>query len=120
MGFYDDMQAIASDVLAEFKQGVVTLTRTTFASSDPATPWVPGSPSTVTYTLDATVKGVSQQFVDGTLIKMTDLEVTAAVFAVEPAASDVMAIDGKAVTVLKTIRIPSAGTAVAHKFIVRA
>jgi len=119
MDFYQEMQTIASDILSEFRQGVCTLTRTSAGYVSPSEPWVRSDGVDTVYTLDATVKGISQQFVDATVIKATDLEVTASVFGVEPAAGDVLAIDGKAVTVLRTIRVPSAGTAVAYKFLVR-
>lgn len=42
-GFYAEMQEMASELLAEFKQGVVSLNRTTTGEPDPATPWEPGA-----------------------------------------------------------------------------
>ncbi|WP_287241779.1 hypothetical protein [Mesorhizobium sp.] len=42
--FYDEMhQEFASEMLGEFKQGVVMLTRTVTAPPDPSTPWIPAS-----------------------------------------------------------------------------
>jgi hypothetical protein len=116
---YSRIQSTASRLLARFAQGTVTLTRTTPGTPDPSTPWVPGTPTTATYTLDATVKGVSKEFIDGTTIVATDLEVTAAAFGTEPEPGDTLSIDGKAVTIVKQMRIPAAGTLVCWKWIVR-
>lgn len=122
MGFYDEMRGVADELLGEFAQGSVTLTKVT-----PGTPGTPGpnawdppvTSDPVVYTLDATVKGVSRQFVDGTTVLATDLEVTAAVFGAELEPADQLAIDGQVVVVVETLRVPAAGTLVAWKFIVR-
>lgn len=118
-----DYAAIAAEVqgaFAEVKQGTVTLTRTVPGDPpDPEQPWIPGDPVTTTYTLDAIVKGVSDKYVDGTTILSTDLEISCSVFAVDPLPSDTLAIDGKTVTVIKSMPYPAAGQVVIHKFIVR-
>lgn len=120
MTFYDDMAAVAADVLAEFKQGAVVLIRNTRAPADPSTPWIPGAATPTSYTLDATVRGVSGEFVDGTEILATDLQVTSAVPPVVPSiATDTMTIDGRAVTILRIEQVPAAGTPVAYRFLVR-
>lgn len=122
MGFYEEMRdEVASPLLAEFAQGTVTLTRSvdTGTPIDADAPWLGNVVTTTVYTLDAVVKGVSKEFVDGTTILATDLEVTAAVFGAEPAPADTMAIDGQTVTIIKTMRVPAAGTIVAWKFVVR-
>lgn len=116
---YGRMQATAGRLLDRFAQGAVTLTRTVPGEPDPETPWVPGTPVTTTYTLDATAKGVSKEFIDGTAIVATDIEVTAAVFGADPAMTDTLAIDGNAVTLLRIMPLPAAGTVVAWKFVVR-
>lgn len=117
---YAKMQATASRLLDRFAQGAVTLTKPGETTPGP-NPWDPPVVTApVVYTLHAAVKGVSAQFVDGTTILATDLEITAAVFGADPAPPDKVEIDGKAVVVLKTIRVPAAGTVVAWKFIVRA
>lgn len=118
-GFYEEMQGVAGELLAEFAQGVVTVTvpGTTTPGPNPWDPPVVTDP--VTYPLDATVKGVSKEFVDGTTILATDLEVTAAVFGAEAGPADAVSIDGTAMTLLKVIRVPAAGTVVAWKWIVR-
>jgi hypothetical protein len=120
MGFYDDMAAVADEVMAEFQQGTVVLRRTVLGASDPLTPWIPGTPTPTDYPLKAAVKGVSQQYVDGTTVLSSDEQVTCSVPAVTPDMStDSLLIDGVAVTVVKNFAIPAAGTPVAYRFIVR-
>ena len=62
---------------------------------------------------------MSKEFIDGTTIVATDIDITAAAFGAEPDPADVLAIDGKAVTLLRVIRAPAAGTLVAWKLVVR-
>lgn len=121
MSFYSDMAAIASDILTEFKQGAVVLTHMTDTGTplDVDAPWLGNTMTPVDYPLSATVSGVSEEFVNGTTIVASDLEITAAVLAVEPVQADTVTIDGKAVTLLKIVRIPAAGTVVAWRLIVR-
>lgn len=116
---YARMQATASRLLSRFAQGAVTLTRTIPGEPDPETPWIPGEPTVTTYTLDATVRGVAKEFIDGTTILATDLEVTAAALGTDPGPGDTLAIDGQTVTIIKQMRVPAAGTLVCWKWIVR-
>ncbi|MER9829172.1 hypothetical protein NKJ51_12395 [Mesorhizobium sp. M0134] len=113
--FYDEMQDFASEMLGEFKQGVVSLSRTVTAPTDPATPWIPGSETTTTYPLDAVVKRVDQRYEDGVLIVQTGDMVTFAVPAVLPALADRLIIDGVERAITNLTPIPSAGTTVAWK-----
>jgi len=116
---YARMQKTADRLLDRFAQGTVTLTRPG-GSTPGSNPWDPPVVTEpVIYTLEAVVKGVSEEFVDGTTILATDLEVTAAVFGTEPDPADTMEIDGKAVTIVRTMKLPAAGTTVAWKFLVR-
>src|SRR5690606_26331528 len=117
--FYGDMAGIASEILAEFKQGVITLTKTAPGEPDPATPWISGEPIEVTYPLDATAKPVSEEFINGTTIIATDIEIVSAVFGADPDPADQVEIDGRPATTIKVMRIPAAGTVVAWRFIVR-
>lgn len=119
----------------KYKQGTVTLTRTIQGAPNPETPWIPAPSETRTYTLDAVVRDVATKYVDGTEILSTDIQVTASTkmswtatngvaitpstVRYEPSPGDVMAIDGDGVTIVKSMRIPRAGTAVAWRFIVR-
>ena len=132
---YLRFQATADRLLADWKQGTITITRTIQGTPDPETPWIPAPSETRTYTLDAVAKDVSTKYVNGTTVLSTDVQVTAstkmmwtatngspitaAEVRYEPSPGDVMAIDGKGVTMVQTMRIPRAGTAVAWRFIVR-
>lgn len=114
MTFYDDIAEMATELLGEFKQGIVTLSRTVTTPQDPSTPWIPGAPTTTVYPLDAVVRRVSQKYVDGTLIVATDNQITFAVPPIVPAMSDTLTIDS-AELVMKDLRpIPPAGTPVAY------
>jgi hypothetical protein len=136
MGFdYGRMQGTATRLMQRFKQGVVTLTRVTAGTPDPATPWIPGTATTTTYELDAITKSVEDKFVDGTTILATDTQIKtgalmtrthinaapAAAETVETliAPGDVVAIDGHAVTVVREMRFPKAGPVVMWTLIVR-
>lgn len=116
---YSRMAGTATRLMERFQQGAVVLTRAETEEPDPATPWEPGAATETTFALKATVKGVSDQYVDGTTILATDLEVTCAVFGAAPLPSDKLTIDGRPVTVVRVMTVPAAGTPVAHKFIVR-
>lgn len=119
MTFYEEMQGVASELLGEFAQGVIVLTKPG-TSSPGANPWDPPvTTDPVEYTLKATAKPVEEQFINGTTIFATDIEVTAADFGGDLNPSDTMMIDGKAVTIVKVMRIPAAGTLVCWKVIVR-
>ncbi|MEO9230375.1 MAG: hypothetical protein ABI216_15725 [Devosia sp.] len=128
--FYDRMQGTATRLLTKFAQGQITLTRPG-ASTPGENPWDPPVTSDpVTYTLAATVKGVSTQFINGTTVLASDLEMTAAVVGKDASgtavdlvpnfATDVLSIDGHAVTLVRDLTVPAAGVRVALKFIVRA
>ncbi|RWO18336.1 hypothetical protein [Mesorhizobium sp.] len=107
-------QEFASEMLGEFKQGVVMLTRKVTAPPDPSTPWIPGEPVTTVYPLDAVMRRVSQKYVDGTLTVATDNQITFAVPSIVPAMTDTLVIDSVEL-VMKDLRpIPPAGTPVAY------
>lgn len=111
--FYDEMQDMASEMLAEFEQGTVTLTREEVIGPGP-NPWDPPVTAPVRHALDATVRRMAQKHVDGTLIVATDNQVTFAVPAIVPAMTDTLTIDG-VVQVMKDLRpIPAARTPVAY------
>lgn len=126
---YGQMQAIATDLLRQFRQGTVTLTRTVPGEPpDPTMPWVKGPPVTAVFDLDATVKGVSERHVGGTLIEARDLEIKAAAKArhrqsgqvvdIDPAMSDRIEIDGVAHAVKRVLPVPAAGTPIVYTILV--
>lgn len=116
--FYTDMQVTAAGILDEFKQGTVVLTRISNAPSDPATPWIPGAETTTDYTLKATVRGVSKEHVDGTLILASDELVTSSADIIEPIMSDMITVDGNPRVTKKIEKLPSAGVAVAYSIFI--
>ena len=115
--FYREMQGVASELLAEFSQGTVVYT-ITGPSTGPEWNPTPGAP--VSYTLDATVQGVAKEYVDGTLILATDLQVTCSVFAVEPSLAGTITIDGKVCQIVRVDKVPGAGVTIAWRIFVRA
>lgn len=122
-GFYGEMREIASEILGEFKQGVVTLTQITNGPRDPATPHLPGPAIETVYPLDATVSTVfrdnaSRALVEGSLIAMSDLVVTFAPPPVVPTLSDKLTIDGETHEIKQINAIPAAGTVVVYKLFV--
>src|SRR5690606_29868508 len=117
--FYTELQGVAAEVLGEFKQGVVTLTRITKGDVDPEEPWVIPEDNVQSEVLDAAVKRVSEELVDGSTILATDLEVVAVVPAMGPRESDILDIDGKVVRIIRILPKPAAGTPVAYRFVVR-
>ncbi len=72
----------------------VTLTRTTTAAADEATPWIPGAPTVTVYSFVAKVSGVAAQYVDGALILASDQMVICAPADVVPQMGDVLQING--------------------------
>lgn len=106
--------------LDKWASGTITITRTTTGTPDPATPWIPGTPTTATYTLQARVDGVAAEYVDGTTILATDLMVIASPRATlagatvdfVPQVSDTLSIDGVTRTIKKIEAVPAAGAAV--------
>ncbi|TPL06681.1 hypothetical protein [Mesorhizobium sp. B2-4-11] len=112
--FYDDMADMASELLGEFKQGFISLSRTVTADPDPSTPWIPGTTTTTVYPLDAVARRVSQKYVDGTLIVATDDQITFAVPEIVPAMTDILVIDGVEHAMKDLRPIPAAGTPVAY------
>lgn len=114
---YGKMQSTASRLLARFKQGVVVYTAPgTTTGPDYAPVITPGT----AYTLDATVSGVSEEYVDGSQIVATDKMVTAAVFGERPVNAGTLTIDGKVLQILRVVAVPEAGTTIVWKIIARA
>lgn len=130
MSFYGDMQGIAAGILAEFKQGVIQLTRNVEADPEPETPYEPGALTETVFTLDATAKGVSAKYVDGTLILASDLMVVSSVMAmngtsqateaIEPSLTDILTIDGTPHRIKRIDATPASGTPVVYTLFVEA
>ena len=117
MSIYDELQIVASEILSEFKQGVVQLVKIT-PGSGPADS--PGSPTETIYDLNAAVKGASYEYQKEGFCAAGDLEMTCAVVAgVTVTINDFIIIDGKRHKILSDISVPASGTRVAWKLLLR-
>lgn len=114
MGFYDEMQEVATDLLTEFKQGIVQLRRETPGVPDPDAPWELVEPTVETWELKAAVRTVSVKYIDGTLIVAGDRMVTFAVPATVPVMADTLVVDGRAHAMKDLRPLPGAGAVVAY------
>lgn len=139
MTFYEEMADVAAELLAESKQGVVTVVRVAQEGQRPADlpTWELWTPPTVTrlYELDAVVSGVPEKLVDGEVVKATDLMVTCSdrmrlvsidgtpvvpeSVPFDVGLLDTLQIDGLAVTIVQPTPVPATGVKVVHKFVVR-
>lgn len=113
---YGAMQTVATGLLGQFQQGVVSLKRRVPGTPDPDHPEldVPDD-APVVVPLLAVVKRLHRRYVEGKLIVETGDMVTFAVPSVEPLNSDLLVIDGKDRTITNLTPIPAAGTPVSYK-----
>jgi hypothetical protein len=97
----------------------ITLTRTTYAASDAATPWIPGTATVDVYSFKARVTGVSAEYVDGTTVVASDRMVLCgtkatrtttdgapadgAIVDLDPRMGDVLQIDGADKVIKKVV-----------------
>lgn len=123
--FYAKMQGIATNLLTRFNQGVIELGVVT-PGAGPA--HNPGPSTTVYRTVKGaansaySVRGGSNTFADGTLIKEGDLKVTLAVSGTAPKSGDVIrfgGVGGPVYRVYKFNAVPAAGVAAAWVCYVR-
>jgi len=114
---YGKMQATASRLLAKYAQGVITYTPPPTTGGDP---WNPTQTPSTPITIDATAQGVSAEYVDGTTVLATDLQITSAVFSQAPSMAGKITADGKVLQMIRIIPLPAAGVTVAWRVIVRA
>lgn len=114
---YTEFQGIASDLIGEFAQGEVVLVQPGAKTGDAHNPtvWPPTE-----HAVDATVSGVPQKMIDGTLILASDLMVTiAGDVAVRPEPDWSIKIDGRPHAIVQIAAIPPAGVTVVYKIVVR-
>lgn len=118
MTFYDDMQGIATELLTEFKQGVISYVKVTPGSGPAHNP----GPSVPVPTLlqGAVSRGIAWKYVNSGLGVASDLQVTHSVQAgVVPEINGFYDIDGLRYKVVNIVKKPAAGTTVAYVAIVR-
>jgi hypothetical protein len=100
--------------MAKYKQGTVEVGTTT--STLGAEEWDAPTVSTAWEEIDATVSGVSAQYVDQVNVLSSDRMILTQA-EIDP--GQLLRIDGDRVTVLRRIPIPAAGEPVAVKYLVR-
>lgn len=114
---YERLQGTATRLMDRFQQGVVTYNA---PGADTGTPWNPAEGEGASYALTATVKGAGANYRDSTLVRESDLIVTASVFSVNPTLAGTVTIDGREHQIVMIEQIPAAGTIVAWRMAVRA
>jgi hypothetical protein len=107
MSFYDEMAGVATELLGEFKQGVVSLKRVALTPGEHE--WEPPTEVATTYALKAVVKRMHHRYENGALIAETGDMVTFAVPAVTPLLTDKLVIDGVERAITNLTPIPGAG-----------
>lgn len=128
MTIYDRAKATADRLLSPAKlgaaAGTITLSRVTITPS--ANPWENPVETVQTETLKAQAFGVKSELIGtpanepgGPVILASDLSVIAAVPAMGYRAGDLLAIDGRPVTIMRVENIPAAGAVSAVRFLVR-
>lgn len=114
--FYQEMQAVASDLLGEFKQGVIQYVALTPGTGPRDNP---GEPTETPHTINATARGVSFKYVDGTNIVSSDLQLTMPGDGIAPEMTGFIRVDGVRYKIVQIVRKPAAGTPVAWTVIFR-
>jgi hypothetical protein len=114
---YERLKKTHDRLAARFNQGLVTITTTT--TTEGPNPWDPPVIVTTETPVNAVVRGVSEEYVDGSSIVASDLQVQIAAMDGAPEVGDTIKIDGRSVAVLAIKPIPGAGPAVAIRLIVR-
>lgn len=119
MSIYDDMRAVATDVFAEFKQGVVQYVGVTVDNG--AAPDEADEPDEdVPITVNATVRPVSSKYVDGTTVVRTDKQITISNDGlVEPTMAGFFTVDGVRHKIIDIMPRPAAGEPIVWTVIVR-
>jgi hypothetical protein len=117
MTFYDDMQAIATEVLTEFAQGVVKYVQIVPGNGPVDNP----GPSTRNeFIIPATATGVQFKYVQTGLAVASDLQVIAPIDPrFTPDLKGSVEIDGKPFKIVAVQPIPPAGTPVVNVLILR-
>ncbi|MFD2248936.1 hypothetical protein FHS82_001052 [Pseudochelatococcus lubricantis] len=103
------MRDTATGLLGRFAQGAVAIVRTEEGLPDPMKPWEPPPSIERKYSVNAAVRGVSQKFVDGTLILASDYQATVEAGVIMPVASDKIEVDGVRYAIKAVRPIPAAG-----------
>lgn len=111
--FYTEMQGVATELLTEFNQGVITYIPQVAGANE----WDAKTDGTP-ITLSATSIGAQKQYFSD-LITQSDLQITSAVFGSVPDNSGVVTVDGVRRSVIQVDPIPASGTTVAWRIFVK-
>lgn len=117
MTIYDEMQSVARELLAEFKQGVVSYVKMTPGNGpvDNPGPAVPTS-----YPINSAVQGVQIKYVNQQLAVASDLQVIAPFDpAYVPELTGFVDVDGVRYKIVNIVKKPAAGTVVVYVLIIR-
>lgn len=116
------MQAIATDLFREFRQGdkpdslqYIELTRP-ISGTDAN----PGPPVEVPHPIDGTTRNAQFKYVDGKTILATDMQISFGVQSFKPKAQDFFEVDGKRFNVVAVKPVPATGPVIAHVIFLRA
>lgn len=126
MGFYDDMQGIATGLLRDFKQGTIRAIKLTKGNGPPQNPGaptevattIPGATASSTFSVNA----ANAKFSPNTLIQSGDIMVVAEAPTVLPLGielTDFIEIDGTRYRIIVISKTPAAGVTVTFTFFVR-
>lgn len=117
MGFYEDMQAVASDVIGTFQQGVINYVQIVPGNGPVDNP---GPSTPVRFGISATATGVLFKYVQSGLAVASDLQVIAPVDPrYVPDMKGRVEVDGKSYKIVAVQPIPPAGTPVVNVLILR-
>lgn len=117
MAFYDEMQALATEVLGEFKQGAISYIRVV-PGNGPADD--PGAPVETAFALSAAMRGVKFKYTQSGLALASDMQVTMAVRPdVTPDMRGFIEADGIRYKIVQILPKPAAGTPAVYTLIVR-
>jgi hypothetical protein len=118
MAFYDEMQAVAREVMTEFQQGTVKYVQVVPGNGPVDNP---GPPTKSPFTIPATATGVKFKYVQSGLAVATDLQVIAPVDArFTPEMTGQIEADGIPYKIVAVQPIPPVGTPVVNVIIFRA
>lgn len=117
MDIYTEMQAVTADILAQFKQGLISYIQIVPGNGPVDNP---GPSRTVSFAINGTATGVQFKYVQQKLAVATDIQIVAP-FDVRytPDMKGVVEIDGVSHKIVQIIKKPAAGTPVAYIFILR-
>jgi hypothetical protein len=113
---YDKMQGTATTLLRKYNQGVIRHWR---AGANTGTAFNPIEGTPTLTTINAVAKGVEQKYLADGYISASDIQVTSAVFGIEPTLSDKIEMNNKLHEIVSIKRIPASGSVIAWLIFVK-